>query len=555
MNPRFQDLGLQPSLVQTIEDLGYESPTPIQAAMIPLMLEGCDVIGQAQTGTGKTAAFALPMLQNLKNGSRHVQGLVMAPTRELAIQVADSMQTYGRKLGVGVLPVYGGASYAQQIGSLKRGVDIVVGTPGRLLDMIRRGNLKLDQVSTVVLDEADEMLSMGFIDDIENILQSTPDRRQTALFSATMPVEIRRIAERYLKDPQACTIQKKQLTVDAVEQSHYLVNQSDKLTALTYLYEVEDITAALIFVRTRIGSTELANKLAAKGFTAEALNGDLSQDARERVLGRFKNNQIKTLVATDVAARGLDIDDISHVINHDLPTDPEVYVHRVGRTGRAGKSGVAISLITLEERFALRKIENYTKQRVRRAQLPTLEEIQAKREAKLLERMTVWLKRGRCRRERELTAELVEAGYDPIAVAAVALKMAREVEKNRSLDPIRPVSEKQPRTTRFYSKRATSPTRNDRREGGSANASRTMGSHEKGMVRLSLSTGRSDGVTISHIVGSLAHHADIPGKALGKISIQNDCTLVDVPEQLVDQVMAKSAGYKIGRQRVRVSMV
>ena len=555
MSTQFQELGLNPLLVQTIDDLGYEAPTQIQASMIPLMLEGCDVIGQAQTGTGKTAAFALPMLQNIKENSNHIQGLVVAPTRELAMQVCNSIQSYGQRLGVRVLPVYGGAPYGLQLSAIRRGVDIVVGTPGRLLDLIRRGNLNLSQISTVVLDEADEMLSMGFIEDIEDILKSTPDERQTALFSATMPAEIRRIAERYLKDPQACTIQKKQLTVDKVEQSHYLVNQDDKLTALTYLYEIEDITSCLIFVKTRIGSAELVNQLGARGFTAEALSGDLSQDARERVLERFRNNQFTTLVATDVAARGLDIDDISHVINFDLPMDPEVYVHRVGRTGRAGKSGTAISLITLKDRFMLRKIENYTKQQVRRAKLPTLEDINAKREGRLMESMAVWLKRGRCRRELEMASEFVEAGFDPMEIAAVALKMARAAEKQRPLDTLSPVVEDRPRNPRFNSGRMAGPRSYGRRGGAESNAPQAGNSHEKGMVRMSLSTGRVDGVTISHIVGSLAHHADIPGKALGKISIQHSHTLVDVPERLVGQVMAKSATYKIGRQKVRVSLV
>ncbi|MDX1520236.1 MAG: DEAD/DEAH box helicase, partial [Anaerolineae bacterium] len=301
MTTEFSELSLHPELVQTLADLGYESPTPIQAALIPVMLTGQDVIGQAQTGSGKTAAFCLPILQSLTPKHGHIQSLVLAPTRELAIQVAKAMEQYGRHLKVRVLPVYGGQAYGPQIGRLKKGVEVVVGTPGRLLDLIDRKVLDLSQVSTVVLDEADEMLSMGFIEDIEAILDQTPAERQTALFSATLPPRIRHLADRYLSAPEAITIKHKQLTVDTIEQRYYLVNEVDKLAALTRLFEVEPITSALIFARTRIGTGDLANALTVRGFPAEALHGDMSQEARLRVLNRFRRNQIKVLVATDVA--------------------------------------------------------------------------------------------------------------------------------------------------------------------------------------------------------------------------------------------------------------
>ena len=319
MTDAFDKLQLDPQLLQTLANIGHTIPTPIQAAVIPAMLDGHDVVGQSQTGTGKTAAFALPILQRLVRNQRHIQALVVAPTRELAIQVAAAFRNYGMGRSTSVLPVYGGESYGHQIKHLKKGVDIVVGTPGRLLDLVRKKLLDLGGVSTVVLDEADEMLSMGFIEDVETILGATTSNRQTALFSATMPQRIRHLADRYMNTPQSFTIGRQQLTVDSIQQRYYLVNPADKQAALTRLLEIEPITSALIFTRTRLGTGELVNELAHRGFPAEALNGDLSQEARVRVLNRFRDGKIKVLVATDVAARGLDIDGISHVFNFDLP--------------------------------------------------------------------------------------------------------------------------------------------------------------------------------------------------------------------------------------------
>jgi ATP-dependent RNA helicase DeaD len=438
MTNEFGLLGLRPELVQTLIERGYSAPTPIQSELIPAMLAGRDVIGQSQTGSGKTAAFGLPILQTLQAGQRHVQSLIMAPTRELAIQVAEAIGHYGRGIGVRAFAIYGGQPYNTQINRLKKGVDVVVGTPGRLLDLIQRKSLDLKRISIVVLDEADEMLSMGFIEDIEAILKVMPEERQTALYSATMPKPILRLANRYLRDPHSFTMGGRKLTVATVEQRYYLINESDRLTALTRLFEAEPIVSALVFARTRLGTGELANELVGRGFQAEVINGDLSQEARERVLKRFRNNQIKVLVATDVAARGLDIDHVTHVFNYDLPKDPEMYVHRIGRTGRAGKSGVAISLLTPKERWFLRKIEAYTKQKLTLATLPVEEDIQRQRDHRLVERMKVWLQRGRCRRERSVVANLTEQGHDVVEIAAVALKLVRAEEKQR---PIAPISE------------------------------------------------------------------------------------------------------------------
>ena len=462
MTTEFSDLNLHPQLMQAIAEQGYTSPTPIQTQMIPVMMTGRDVIGQAQTGTGKTAAFSLPILNNITPGLGHVQCLVLAPTRELAMQVSKAMYTYGQHRGVRVLAVYGGQPYGRQISRLRKGVDVVVGTPGRLIDLAERNALDLSQVDTVVLDEADEMLSMGFVEDIETILNETPDDRQTALFSATLPPEIKRLSQKYLRDPESIIIKRKQLTVAAIEQRYYIVNEEDKLAALTRLFEMEEMTSALIFAKTRLGTGELANELSNRGFQAEVLNGDLSQDAREQVLNRFRKNQIKVLVATDVAARGLDIDDISHVFNFDLPIDPEIYVHRVGRTGRAGRDGIAISIITPRDQYRMRKIEKYTKQTITKTELPTIQEIQAHREEQLLTKVGVWLQRGRCSREREMVQALVEEGYDPIEIAAVSLKLARAEEKQRPIPRIGELREHKGRN----SGRGRDRRRGNRRDGG-----------------------------------------------------------------------------------------
>ena len=541
MSIQFSDLNLRPELEQALEKLGYTEPTPIQAQMIPIMLTGADVIGQAQTGTGKTAAFALPILNNLIPGQNKPQALILSPTRELAMQVAKAMQGYGANLNLRVLAIYGGSSYSNQLRALKRGVDVVVGTPGRLIDLLQRKKaLDLSAVRTLVLDEADEMLSMGFVDDIETLLDATANQRQVALFSATMPKEIRRLAGKYLNDPQTVNIKKKQLTVAAIEQRYYLVNDRDKLAALARLFETENMTRTLIFVRTRVGTGELANALAARGIAAEMINGDLSQDARERVMSRFKNDRIQVLVATDVAARGLDINDISHVVNYDLPEDPEVFVHRIGRTGRAGKDGVAISLLSSRDTRMLRRIENYTRQKQTKAKLPTREEILQTRRDKLAERMEVWLTRGRYSNEMEIVEKLVAAGHDPMDVAAAALRVVREKDKEQALENIGKVNEWKSHAQRKHKKR--NEGRGNKRSRANFGSRK---SHEAGMVRLNLDKGRADGIRPGEVVGTLAYHAKISGKIIGAISIQDNNTFVDVPENVVDKVLAKSGNYRL----------
>jgi ATP-dependent RNA helicase DeaD len=544
MTTEFDVFNLHPRLVQTVSDLGYTTPTPIQSAVIPLMLSGQDVIGQAQTGTGKTAAFGLPILHLLDAQARGIQSLVLTPTRELAIQVAQAIMDYAGTNQPRLLAVYGGQPYPRQINRLNKGVDIVVGTPGRILDLIHKKVLDLGSVKTVVLDEADEMLSMGFIEDIEAILAETPSTRQTALFSATIPPAVRRLADRYLHEAQYIAIQRDHPAVASIEQRYYLVNEADKLAALTRLFEVESITSALIFVRTRLASGELAGELTQRGFPAEVLNGDLPQETREVVMSRFRNNQSKVLVATDVAARGLDVDDISHVFNFDLPDNEEVYVHRIGRTGRAGKTGISITLVTPAEQWRVRRIEAFTRQKLNRAGLPSEEDIRNHRETQLLEQMKVWLQRSRYRRERELVVKLAEEGHDPYEIAAAALKIARADEKQRPIAALSEVHEARP----HRSERNSRPQKrgNDR---GNGNLS-----HETGMVRLTISKGRSHGIRPNDVVSSIAYHAGIPGNSIGKIHIHDRHTLVDVPENYLVQVLAKAENFRIHKQPVNVNV-
>ncbi len=549
MTTDFSSLNLRNEITQAITELGYSEPTPIQAGMIPLMLTGVDVIGQAQTGTGKTAAFAFPILHNFQR-QKNPQALVLAPTRELALQVADSMVEYGKHLNVRVLAVYGGQPYGPQINSLKRGVDIVVGTPGRLNDLLERGVLILSDVKTVVLDEADEMLNMGFIEEVEKILGMTPPERQTALFSATMPVRIRKLADRFMRDPQSVTVKRSTLTASAIEQRYYLVHENDKTNALTRLFEIEPIHSALIFARTRAETSTLANELVVRGIPAEAIHGDLDQNARERVLGRFRANQLKVLVATDVAARGLDIEDISHVFNYHLPDDAEVYIHRIGRTGRAGKTGIAITLLSPREKRRMREVEALTKQTVTKMELPTTAEIIKHREQQTVDNLKIWLGRGRFKRELEMVQELIEAGHDPLNIAAAAIKIARADEKQRPIAEVADVKADFKRDEK--GRREKFGRREESGRAGRHERVRGASSHEEGMVRLKINKGRAHNIRPSDIVGQIAFHANIPGYTIGKIRIEEKVTFVDIPAEAVEQVLKQSGNYKIGKERFSV---
>ena len=391
----FKELNLTNELLDTLESLGYEAPSPVQAQAIPHLLNGDDILGHAPTGTGKTAAFALPLLSRLDLGQKHVQIMVLAPTRELAIQVAEAFKTYaGNIKGFQVLPIYGGQDYSGQIRGLKRGVHVVVGTPGRVSDHIRKGTLKLDKVQALVLDEADEMLRMGFIDEVEWILEQTPEARQTALFSATMPKQIEKIARRHLRNPQEVSIKAKTATAETIRQRFWLVGGMHKLDALTRILEVEPFDGVLIFVRTKIATTELADKLEARGHAAAAMNGDMPQKQREQMVNKLKAGVLDILIATDVAARGLDVDRISHVINYDIPYDTEAYIHRIGRTGRAGRQGDAILFVAPRERRMLSAIERATRKKIEPLTLPTTETINNKRIADFKQRITDTINQG-----------------------------------------------------------------------------------------------------------------------------------------------------------------
>ncbi|WP_420457179.1 DEAD/DEAH box helicase [Rubrivirga sp.] len=536
----FSDLPLRPELAATVAELGYDEPTPIQAGLIPVLLDGRDAIGQARTGTGKTAAFALPMLHKLaaRDDRGTVRALVLAPTRELAVQVSSAVFTYGRALNVRTLPITGGQPYHKQTRRLRQGVDVVVATPGRLVDLLNQGLIDLSHVETVVLDEADEMLSMGFADDLETILQATPTTRQTALLSATLPARIRQIAGTYLDDPETIAVADGDRTAAAIEQRAYLVRGRDKLAALVRLIETDDVTSALAFVRTREATSRLAADLSELGYAAEPISGELSQGARTAVLSRFKNQRVRILVATDVAARGLDIDHVSHVFNVDLPVDSEAYVHRVGRTGRAGRDGTALSLVDPRERGLLHRVERYAKREIPFADLPTVEDVEAVRRERLAASVADALDAA-TDTDRKLVLDLVAAGEDPMRIAAAAFAVAREARAEAPVLPIQPVHDRRP---------SRGPSRGPSHSGD-------RNAREHGYVRLALDAGRDEGVLPGQVVSALARTADIPGKAIGKILIHDEQTLVDVPENLVDRVLAQSGDYRFGKRLAEIEVV
>lgn len=534
MSNTFNTLGLRPELEQAISELGYEQPTPIQSGAIPLLLDGCDVLGQAQTGTGKTAAFSLPMLQILDFEQPGVQGLILTPTRELAIQVSQAVFRYGQHRNVRVLPVYGGQSYTRQISRLKRDTHIVVGTPGRTLDLIRQGVLDLSGVKFLVLDEADEMLKMGFIEDVEAILSATPSERQTALFSATLSPAIRKLAAKYMHSPQEVTIERKTLTVEETEQRYYVVHEYSKLAALTLLLEVEPIESVLIFARTKIGSGELSEKLMERGYTAEALHGDLTQAARETVLRRFRNGQVSILVATDVVARGVDIPHVSHVINYDIPLDPEDYVHRIGRTGRAGRKGVALTLITPRESRHLHAIEQFTRQKITRATLPERKDVLFQRDVRFVNTLNHLLENETFDDEMELVSGLHNAGYNVFEVAAAIMKMARADEAKRPIEEIKEVREVVKERSQVREKRGK------------------FRKQEAGMTKLKMNIGHVHGVRPGDIVGAIAGEAGIPGSAIGAISIEKKQTFVDVESAHVPNVIKKMRKSKLRGQPIQL---
>ena len=542
----FEDLGLSPEYLSSVEKLNYTEPTPIQLAAIPPLLKGRDLIGQAQTGTGKTAAFMLPLLQRLDSSIRGVKALILAPTRELAKQVTDAGRALAGKTNHKIVSVYGGQSYAIQLRALERGADVVVGTPGRLLDLIRQKHLDLSQVSMLIIDEADEMLAMGFIEDVELILSELSHTRQVALFSATLPDRIRKLADRYLSDPMKVTINPKVVTVAEIEQRCYRVREEAKIAALTRLLEIEDVSSALIFTRTKARAQDLSEDLLRIGFASDALHGDLNQNRRELVLNRFREGVVKILVATDVAARGLDIANVSHVINFDLPAENDDYVHRIGRTGRAGKTGIAASFITPRERNWANQIQSFTRQPLRDCTLPTVAEVEQKRAERLMDRIAGQLMAGANSSERELISKLVDRGFNPAAIAVGAIRLLRANEGE--IKAVEIDSPKNEKAAREYGKNQNrqpaqawpKSSHNDKRSKGKVRAD------EDGMVRLWMNLGNTNGIRPGDVVGAIASESGIPGKAIGAIDIQKDHTFVDVMEQHVGIVLRSSDGkYKL----------
>ncbi|WP_437781674.1 DEAD/DEAH box helicase [Sorangium sp. So ce1097] len=553
----FAALGIGPALLGVLTELGYEEPTPIQREAIPHLLTGRDLLGQAATGTGKTAAFALPLLQRLEIGGEppgRPAALVLVPTRELAMQVAEAMHRYGRRLGVQVLSVYGGQPFGQQLRALRRGVHVVVATPGRALDHIGRGTLLLDGIRTVVLDEADEMLDMGFAEALEAILSATPAERQTVLFSATLPPRIAAIAGRHLRDPVRVKIAAEKTApgdLPRVRQTAYIVPRAHKPAALTRVLDVEDPTSAIIFCRTRNEVDELSEALRARGHEAQALHGGFSQEHRDRVMARFRAGAADLLVATDVAARGLDIEHVSHVINYDVPCEAEVYVHRIGRTGRAGREGAAITLVEPREHYLIRNVERLTGQRIEAATLPTVADLRARRLELTRASLREALLEGGAERFRVVVEALADE-FDVMDIAAAAVKLAhRATEGDRpddeaeipSLRPPPPAPERARRGPPGARGRAGEGPARPRRDGGEADGN---------VARLYIGAGRAAGIRPADLVGAIANEASLSSRDIGAIQIADGFSVVEVPADAADTVIEALRATRIKGRKVQV---
>lgn len=538
--PSFAELGLAAPLLQSLNELGYETPSPIQAASIPSLLEGRDLLGVAQTGTGKTAAFALPLLSRLDINSSDVQILILAPTRELAIQVAEACQSYARNLkGFHILPVYGGQSYEIQLRQLRRGVQVVVGTPGRIMDHIRRGSLKLGNLRMLVLDEADEMLRMGFIDDVEWILEHTPEQRQIALFSATMPTQIKKVAHRYLKNPAEIKIETKTATATTIKQKYWRVSGLHKLDALTRILEMQMFDAMLIFVRTKSATVELAEKLAARGYACEALNGDIPQNQRERIIERLRKSKIDILIATDVVARGLDVERISHVLNYDIPYDTESYIHRIGRTGRAGREGEAILFVSPREQRMLKAIERATRQPIETMQLPSTAAINEKR----IERFVTKISKTIDSEDLDfymglLTEYQQEHDADPMLIAA-ALAHQLQGKKPLLVEAKERQDDRKKTKIKSESKKPRSGAKRD---------------SDVDMQRYLMRVGYEHGVAPRNIVGAIANESGLDAEFIGQIEISDYTSTVDLPAGMPDSVMQQLRKAVVCGQRLNLKL-
>ncbi len=544
----FDDLSLPAPILKSLKELGYESPSPIQMEAIPFLMNGQDLIGQAQTGTGKTAAFALPLLSQLDLKQKSPQILVLTPTRELAIQVSEAFQAYARHLkGFHVLPVYGGQSYTIQLNGLKRGVHVVVGTPGRLLDHLRRKTLKVDELRAVVLDEADEMLNMGFIEDVEKIISGAPKTCQMAMFSATMPAPVRRIAKLYLKNPSEVKIASKTTTVESVEQRYLLLNNNQKLEALTRLLEVEEYDGVLVFVRTKSATAEIAEKLEARGFAAAALNGDMSQALRERTVNHLKKRKLNIVVATDVAARGLDVDRLSLVINYDIPNDVEPYIHRIGRTGRAGREGKAILLITPREKRLLRDIEHATKQKIEATQLPSSQEVGQKRAELFKEQLLkIFSNQSLHFFSEHLETLKKELNMSAEELAPALLYLA---QKDQSLQVEESISELK------YAQEDDIQESRERRPGKARGLRKRKTSSDVKFARYRLEVGKRHNARIGDIVGAIANEADIESQHIGNIKLYDDYSIVELPEGMPKAVFHLLKKVHIRQRKLNIRLI
>jgi ATP-dependent RNA helicase DeaD len=529
--------------MRAVRDVGYETPSPIQAATIPTLLTGRDVVGLAQTGTGKTAAFALPILSRLDLKQKTPQALVLAPTRELALQVCEAFERYAAHLpGVHVLPVYGGQGYGVQLSALRRGVHVVVGTPGRIMDHLERGTLDLTELRFLVLDEADEMLNMGFADDVETILADTPADKNVALFSATMPAQIRRISKKYLRDPEEITVKNKTATATNITQRYLMVSYPQKVDALTRILEVENFEGMIVFVRTKNETESLAEKLRARGFSAAAINGDVVQAQRERTIGELRDGKLDILVATDVAARGLDVERISHVVNFDIPTDPESYVHRIGRTGRAGRSGDAISFVTPRERHLLRAIEKTSRKSLTEMQLPTVEDVNVTRLARFDDAITSALSGPeRISFFRDVVSHYVAEHNVPELDVAAALAVVLQGDTPLLLDPEpeRPV-------------RRERPERRDAADGPRGRRPRREGDTPLATYRIAV--GKRHKVEPRQIVGALANEGGLNRRDFGHIAIKPDFSLVELPAELPAGTLQRLSGTRISGKLIEIRL-
>jgi ATP-dependent RNA helicase DeaD len=556
--PTFESLGLRKPMLQTVSALGYESPSPIQLEAIPPLLEGRDILGQAQTGSGKTAAFALPLLARLNLKQRSPQILVLAPTRELAIQVSEAFQKYANNLkGFHVVPIYGGQDYRVQFRALDRGVHVVVGTPGRVMDHMRKGSINLDNLQCLVLDEADEMLRMGFIDDVEWVLEQIPSEHQTALFSATMPKQISKIAKNYLKDPALISIKDKTTTVSTVRQRYWMVSGMHKLDALTRILEVENTDGILVFARTKIMTTQLAERLEARGFAAEALNGDMAQRLRESTVNRLKSGKLDILIATDVAARGLDVPRISHVINYDVPYDTETYVHRIGRTARAGREGDAILFVSPREKRMLRSIEKATRTKIERMDLPSHSIVNERRVDKFKQRITDTLANTD---DNKLFSEIVESyciehDVTPIEMASALASMAQgdsplvlDNDDKIKFDHVDQPERGGRRRRDDRGDRKVQRKRNDKKNKPSTPVT-------QGMERFHISVGKAHGVKPASIVAAVSDVAGLTDKEIGCIELHDRFSFIELPFGLSTSIFNELKKTKIAGEKLSISIV